>query len=61
MTTQDLPPGTVHHPSLYRSRRYGTWCVCTCTWQSRHYTTTSGAHLEYGQHLLATRHTHAPA
>jgi hypothetical protein len=42
-----------HHPYLYASR-FGCWCHCACgTWKSRLYTTVTGAHYAFGQHLLA--------
>jgi hypothetical protein len=45
-----------HHPAIYRARRYGTWGQCACGWISAHtYTTVTGAHLAFGQHLLDTR------
>lgn len=44
-----------HHPSLFCARRYGCWCSCTCTWQSRSYTTVSGAHLAFREHLVAAQ------
>lgn len=46
-----------HHPALYSSR-FGAWCHCTCgQWRSRIYTTITGAHIEFGQHLIAERST----
>jgi hypothetical protein len=46
-------PARHHEPAPYSTRRYGCWATCTCgRWQSRAWTTVSGAHLEYGLHLL---------
>ena len=42
-----------HHPTLYRTGRHGCWALCICGWQSRLYTTTTGAHIAFGQHLTA--------
>lgn len=40
-----------HHPHLYSTGRHGCWCVCICGWTSDTYTTTTGAHLAFGEHL----------
>lgn len=44
-----------HHPRLLRTSRHGCWCECSCGWLSNLWTTTVGAHLAFGQHLLADR------
>jgi hypothetical protein len=45
--------GSHHEPSLYSSRRYGCWATCECgRWHSKRWTTTIGAHIEFGDHLL---------
>lgn len=41
-----------HHLLLYWTRRAGCWSSCTCGWLSGRWTTTVGAHLEFGTHLL---------
>lgn len=43
---------TRHHPGLYAAGRNGCWSCCSCGWASRLYTTVSGAHLAFGQHLI---------
>lgn len=43
----------IHHPTLYRTRRHGCWASCCCGWTSRRWTSTVGAHLEFGTHLVA--------
>lgn len=42
-----------HHPTLYRTRCHGCWAGCSCSWTSRTWTSTTGAHLDFGQHLIA--------
>lgn len=42
-----------HHPQIYKTGRHGCWCCCLCGWRSRLWTTGTGAHLEFGEHLLA--------
>jgi hypothetical protein len=45
-----------HEPLLYWTARHGSWASCTCgRWKSRTWTSVSGAHLEFGQHLLDDR------
>jgi hypothetical protein len=44
--------GVNHHPLLTSTGRHGCWCVCSCGWRSRDYTTVSGAHYAFGRHLL---------
>lgn len=41
-----------HHPTLCRTGRHGCWAHCVCGWQSRRYTTVTGAHLAFGHHLV---------
>lgn len=44
-----------HHPVLYRYRQryWRCYSACICGWIAEYeYTTISGAHLEFGQHLL---------
>lgn len=42
-----------HEPALFSSRRHGCWATCECgRWHSKRWTTTIGAHLEFGEHLL---------
>lgn len=49
-----LVRSTWHHPELYRAGRFGCWSACHCGWRSRwSYTTVTGAHLAFGEHLLA--------
>lgn len=40
------------HPTLYRAGRHGCWASCCCGWLSRTWTSVTGAHLEFGQHLI---------
>lgn len=48
------PAEVNHHPMLAATGRHGCWAVCLCgQWQGRLWTTVTGAHLEFGQHLLA--------
>ena len=43
-----------HHPRLYSTRRYGSWATCDCgRWVSRRWATVTGAHLDFGRHLVA--------
>jgi hypothetical protein len=42
---------TGHHPGLYATGRHGCWARCSCGWESQLFTTISGAHLAFGQHL----------
>lgn len=44
---------SAHHPTLCRTGRYGCWAECVCGWESQVYTTVTGAHLAFGQHLSA--------
>lgn len=44
-----------HHPALYSTARHGCWATCACRWESRRWTTTTGAHLEFGRHLIDPR------
>lgn len=45
-----------HHPFLAGCGRLGWWSTCPCGWRSRwSYTTVSGAHIEFGKHLLEVR------
>lgn len=59
----DAAPTPRHHPAIYATGRYGCWGECACgQWQSRAWTTISGVHLEFGEHLLAVnRPTKEPA
>jgi hypothetical protein len=41
-----------HHLTLYWTRRHGCWSGCACAWKSGTYTTTTGAHLAFGRHLV---------
>ena len=41
-----------HHPTFYSGGRHGCWAICACGWKSRTWTTTVGAHLEFGKHLI---------
>lgn len=53
--TSDAMPATLnrHHPELYHARQLGAWVWCCCGWRSRwSYTTVTGAHLAFGEHLL---------
>lgn len=42
-----------HHPTLCATSRNGCWVNCSCGWGSALYTTTTGAHLSFGDHLTA--------
>jgi hypothetical protein len=44
------------HPFLYWTARNGSWCHCLYGWKSRDWTTVTGAHLEFGQHLVKKSH-----
>lgn len=45
--------GPVHHDlALHSTSRYGCWATCSCGWRSRRWTTTTGAHLQFGEQLL---------
>ena len=50
----DIAPPT-HHPTLYSAGRHGCWACCLCGWKSDLYTTTSGAHLAFGEHIAGGR------
>lgn len=50
-----------HHPTLYGTGRHGCWSTCACGWKSALWTTTAGAHLEFGRHLIDLRNDHRPA
>lgn len=41
-----------HDPTLCRTGRHGCWATCTCGWESGLFTTVSGAHQAFGEHLL---------
>ena len=57
----DAPDEAVRHdPALYSTGRHGCWADCTCGWKSGLYTTTTGAHRAFGEHLTAS-HPHTPA
>jgi hypothetical protein len=46
-----------HHPELYRAAQLGAWAWCRCGWRSHwSYTTVTGAHLAFGEHLLEVAH-----
>jgi hypothetical protein len=48
-----------HRPYLLFAGRHGSWCECTCgEWRSRIYTSVTGAHLEFGQHLVDEARKH---
>lgn len=50
---------SLHEPLLFWSR-YGAWACCPCGWTSdgQRWTTTVGAHLAFGRHLLHIAHGH---
>lgn len=55
-TDPDQPAGPPqHHPTLMSTGRDGCWCTCLCGWTSDLWTTTTGAHLAFGQHLQEAR------
>jgi hypothetical protein len=43
-----------HHPILCRTSRDGCWAYCTCGWISGTWTSTVGAHVDFGRHLVDT-------
>lgn len=50
-----------HHPTLARAGRHGCWATCSCGWQSRLYTSVTGSHLAFGEHLKEVRDEAAEA
>lgn len=42
---------SVPHP-LLTSSRSGSYAHCECGWRSGPFTSVTGAHISYGQHLL---------
>jgi hypothetical protein len=46
---------SAHEPLILTTRRHGSWCTCWCGWKSTAWTSTVGAHLAFGQHLLESR------
>ena len=47
-----------HHPTHMTSTQ-GCWATCSCGWRSATYRGVVGAHLDFGQHLIATHDPHA--
>lgn len=43
---------SAHRVTHYQARRAGVWCSCQCGWRSGNWTTITGSHGEFGQHLL---------
>lgn len=41
-----------HHPTLLSTGSHGCWSTCSCGWNSALWTTTTGAHLEFGRHMV---------
>lgn len=44
-----------HHPTLCATSRNGCWAYCSCGWRSETHGTTTGAHLEFGRHLVRAK------
>lgn len=44
-----------HRVTLYWTRRYGCWSTCSCGWSGSRWTTVTGAHGDFGQHLIEDR------
>lgn len=49
------PHDPAHHPTLMTTSRNGSWATCICGWRSAVVSTTTGAHLAFGQYLLEAR------
>ena len=49
-----------HDPTFLVGPPYGTWCRCTCGWEST-YGNRMHAQLAFGRHVLATLPTMRPA
>lgn len=50
-----------HELFMLTASRRGCYAVCSCGWRCEvPYTTVSGAHLAFGQHLLTARVTPPP-
>lgn len=43
-----------HHPTLYRTDRYGCWGFCKCGWESPVLSNVMSVHLAFGIHLVET-------